>query len=141
MLDHTIYKDKTLKQLKSEYKKWEKEVETIRQKCIDDSESFETFMEKSHEMKEKMFFIDKYIRLKETPTVEFGKEWKCELVELTRFGTWCLQNGVTDTNGKGYYATITSKSDIEIKPTDVEFGIVRNDFTHVMWFDNALSDN
>jgi len=139
MLDHTIYETKSLKQLKSEYKKWEKEVETMRKKCIDESDTFDTFMEKTHDMKEKMFFIDKYIRKKETPTVEFGKEWNGELIELVRFGSWCLQNSVTDTNGKGYYATITSKSDIEIKPTDVEFGIVRNDFTHVLWFGNNNS--
>ena len=90
MLDHTIYETKSLKQLKSEFKKWEKEVETMRKKCIDESDTFDTFMEKTHDMKEKMFFIDKYIRKKETPTVEFGKEWNGELY---RYGSaWIIKD-------------------------------------------------
>ena len=39
MLDHTIYENKTLKQLKSEYKKWQRETETARKKCIDNGDS------------------------------------------------------------------------------------------------------
>ena len=135
MLDHTIYKNKTLKQLKSEYKKWQRETETARKKCIDNGDSFETFMQKTHDMKEKMFFIDKYIRLKETPTVEFGKKWDGILIEIEKFKSWCDENNIKDNTGNGYYATLTSKSNIAALPTDFEFGIYRNDFTHIIWFE------
>ena len=73
--------------------------------------------------------------MKETPTVEFGKKWDGILIEIEKFKSWCDENNIKDNTGNGYYATLTSKSNIAALPTDFEFGIYRNDFTHIIWFE------
>ena len=39
-----------------------------------------------------------------------------------------------DSDGYGYYATESAKSDVHIMPSDVIENIIRDDFSHVIWF-------
>lgn len=40
----------------------------------------------------------------------------------------------SDYDGSGYYATETEVSDVPCVPSEICDGYVRNDFTHVMWY-------
>ena len=46
----------------------------------------------------------------------------------------CKSGGFIDYDGFGVYAIEGQKSDIEIYPSDVQKGNVRDDFTYVVWY-------
>lgn len=97
--------------------------------------SYEEFCNQSRNVKEKLYFIGKYKRLKQDPTVEYGKEWQGETIELENFIKLAKSGSIEDSDGYGYYATETSKSDILIMPSDVKENLIREDFSHVIWFE------
>ena len=53
---------------------------------------------------------------------------------IEEFKKLVMDGALTDTDGSGLYATETSTSDVEIVPSDVEENLIREDFSHVMWF-------
>ena len=129
-----IYNSKTYEELMKEDSKLNDEYENLSDECAKEGLSYKEFSEKAKPIKEKLYFISKYIRLKKAPTVEYGKEWKGDLFSLERFISM-VENGVfIDDDGFGYYATETTKSDIMIFPSDIKENIYRNDFTHIIWF-------
>ena len=47
----------------------------------------------------------------------------------------CVNSGgFIDYDGSGNYATATQMSNITITPSRVKAGMIRKDFTHVVWF-------
>ena len=50
------------------------------------------------------------------------------------FKEMCEAEVLMDSDGFGEYATETSKSDVEILPSDVKENLIRNDFPYVIWF-------
>lgn len=136
MLDYSMYPDKSYSELVSEYNRLEEKYNTIESDCLKDNLSYAEFCNKAHDVKEKMFMVDKFIRLKEDPILTYGKEWSGTLYELNKFKEMCGEEKqlLTDEDGYGYYATETAKSSIMIKPSDVVYDMLRSDFTHVLWF-------
>lgn len=57
-----------------------------------------------------------------------------DLMTIEDFKTYCKSGGFIDYDGSGNYATATQESNISIYPSDIEEGVYRNDFTHVMWY-------
>ena len=115
----------------------EEKYSQIETECLKDNLSYAEFCNKAHDVKEKMFIVDKLIRLKEDPVVTYGKEWSGKLYEIEKFKELCGENEqiLTDEDGIGYYATETSKSNIIVKPSDFAYeNMIRKDFTHVLWF-------
>lgn len=136
MLDYSTYPSKSYSELVSEYNRLEEKYNAIESDCLKDNLSYAEFCNKAHDVKEKMFMVDKFIRLKEDPILTYGKEWSGTLYELNKFKKMCGEEKqlLTDEDGYGYYATETAKSSIMIKPSDVVYDMLRTDFTHVLWF-------
>lgn len=138
MFDYTVYIEKSYNELISERNRLEEKYNTIESDCLKDNLSYAKFCDKAHDVKEKMFMVDKFIRLKEDPILTYGKEWSGTLYELNKFKELCKEENplLTDEDGYGYYATETAKSSIPVKPSDVVYDMLRTDFTHVLWFNS-----
>lgn len=136
MIDYTVYLNKTYSELASERNRLEEKYSEIEDECLKDNLSYAEFCNKAHDVKEKLFAIDKFMRLKENPVLTYGKEWSGKLYEINKFRELCdeAHQVFTDEDGFGYYATETSKSSIIVKPSDFVYDMVRDDFTHVLWF-------
>lgn len=128
------YSKKTYDELVKEESILDDEYEKISDECAKEGLSYKEFSDKVKPVKEKIYFISKYKRLKQTPTIEYGKEWKGDLYTLEKFISMVRNGGFIDDDGWGYYATETTKSDINIYPSDISENIYRTDFTHIIWF-------
>ena len=128
------YSKKTYDELVKEESRLDDEYEKISDECAKEGLSYQEFSIKAKPVKETLYFISKYLRLKKTPSLEYGKEWKGDLYELEKFISMVRNGGFIDDDGWGYYATETTKSDISIYPSDISENIYRTDFTHIIWF-------
>lgn len=128
------YKDMTVEQLDREKERLKNKYNEIEDQCIHDGLSWDEFCKKAKKEKEGLYFIDKYKRLKQDPAVEYGKEWKGDTLTLEEFVRKCKNKEFVDEDGVGYYATESAKSDVKIFPSDVEENLIREDFSHVIWF-------
>lgn len=57
-----------------------------------------------------------------------------DLMTFDEFKECCESGGFIDYDGSGNYATADEESNITINPSDIEEGVYRTDFTHVMWY-------
>jgi hypothetical protein len=57
-----------------------------------------------------------------------------DLMTIEEFKKYCKSGGFIDYDGSGNYATAIQESNISIYPSDIEEGVYRNDFTHVVWY-------
>lgn len=128
------YSKKTYDELVKEESILDDDYEKISDECAKEGLSYKEFSDKVKPVKEKLYFISKYKRLKQTPIIEYGKEWKGELYTLEKFISMVRNGGFIDDDGWGYYATDMTKSDINIYPSDISENIYRTDFTHIIWF-------
>jgi hypothetical protein len=129
------YKDKSYEELVKEENRLRKKYEEIEDDCAKKGLPYEEFCNQSRDVKEKLYYIGKYKRTKQDPVVEYGKEWKGDLMEIEKFIALCKNDSIDDNDGYGFYATETSKSDVIIVPSDVKENIIREDFSHVIWFE------
>lgn len=134
MGDYSKFGSKSYDELIREKERLETEYKDIEEESLKNGLAFQKFCEKSHDVKEKLFFIDKYIRIKQEPVITYGKEWDGILIEIEDFKNKCNSGFYSDEDGVGYYASESSKSDIKIYPSDVIENILRNDFPYVIWF-------
>ena len=128
------YENKAYEELLREEERLKEKYAEISDTCAQEGLSFSEFKEKVKSIKEKLYFIGKYKRLKRTPTIEYGKEWDGDLLTIEEFKNGVEGGFFTDDDGYGYYATETTKSDIYVYPSDFTEGIYRDDFTHIIWF-------
>ena len=126
----------TYKELEFKKEKLIEERTTIMNDCAKDNLSYSEFMEKARKVSEEIYIINKIIRLKQIPTMEYGKTWKGETLTIENFINDCKNGKYTDDDGFGYYATDNAKSDIIVYPSDFEDDYYRKDFTHIIWFNN-----
>lgn len=106
----------------------------IEEECLKEGLSFAEFSERAKKEREALYFIDKYMRLRQDPIVEYGKEWKGDLYTIEEFKNAVRHKLFVDSDGVGYYATETSKSDVEVYPSDFKENLIREDFSHIIWF-------
>jgi len=74
------------------------------------------------------------IRLKET---DYAMKPQDSIGDIFPIASWisnCRSGGFIDYDGFGHYATLTEESSIMVYPSDVKAGKIRNDFTHVIWY-------
>jgi hypothetical protein len=121
--------------LEREEEKLHEKYKAIEEECLKERKSFSEFQKEAHSVAESLYFIGKYKRKLQDPIVEYGKEWKGTLMEMEDFKNLALSDSITDEDGYGFYATISSKSNVVIMPSDVKENILRDDFSHVMWFE------
>ena len=127
------YKEKTYEELVRESDRLEKRYSDIESDCLKDNLTYNEFCAKAHDVKEQLYFIDKYIRLKKEPLLTYGKDWVGDFMTIEDFRSKCATGSFIDEDGYGYYATETAKSDILIYPSDVTENILREDFPYVIW--------
>lgn len=130
------YKDYSYDELIKERNKLEKEYNEIETQSLKDVLTFNEFCEKVRPVKENLFFVYKYLRLKKDPVITYGKDWNGKVYTIEDFKKECGAGFLTDEDGTGFYATESAKSDIDIIPSDVEYNLVREDFPYVIWFNN-----
>lgn len=106
----------------------------IEEECLKEGLSFSEFTKRAQKEREGLYLIDKHKRLRQDPIVEYGKEWKGDTYTLDEFKKMAKSKLLTDYDGFGYYATESAKSDVEIYPSDVLENLIREDFSHVIWF-------
>ena len=59
MLDYTMYPNKSYSELETEYDRLEEKYDEIEKECLKDNLSYDAFCKKAHDVKEKMFMVDK----------------------------------------------------------------------------------
>lgn len=128
------YKKYTYEELKNEHSSLFKTKNEIMDKCAKEGASFDDYATEVKEIAEKMYFISREMRLKESPIMEYGKTWKGEFFTIEEFLKHCKDKLFTNEDGVGYYATENAKSNIMACPSDFKDDVYRTDFTHVIWF-------
>ena len=129
-----VVPEKTYAQWKQEYNALEIENAEQEDKCAKDGDSWQEMLLKTKPVKEKMAYADKMMRKIQEPSLTFNKKWKGKRFELSDFVSAAAAQEVVDTDGEGYYATETAKTDILIRPSDIRENIYRTDFPYVLWF-------
>lgn len=128
------YSNKTYKELVKEEDELAEEFDLMLDNCAKEGLSYFEFCRRAKDVKEKLYFISKYRRLKQNPTIEYGKEWLGDTFTLENFIELVNDGLFIDSDGYGYYATEDAKSDVYIYPSDIKEGLYRSDFTHIIWF-------
>lgn len=59
-----------------------------------------------------------------------------DLMTLQKFVDSCKGGGFCNSDGFGNYATKDKISNIEVYPSDIIAGVYRDDFTHIVWYNN-----
>lgn len=132
-MEQNNYKDpynltsEQVEELEEKVKYWEDEVD----KAFDESRSFEEYLScdclKHYRYFKRIHTLYCSYELDELP--DYGDHMTIE-----EFKECCDCGGFTDYDGFGVYATETQESSICILPSDIESGLYRKDFTHVIWF-------
>ena len=131
---YSEFKDKSNAELERLAKRYENERDRIMDDCLSKHLPFDEYEKVAKDILEKLYFIDKYMKLRSNPVVEYGKTWKGETMTIEEFKERCRSGYFIDDDGHGYYATAEGKSNIQISPSDVMEDLCRDDFTHVIWF-------
>ena len=90
-------------------------------------------LSKTSEIKKKMAVADKMMRKLREPSLTYNKKWKGKKMELEDFVAASLSKEIIDSDGEGYYATETAKTDVLVRPSDITENIYRTDFPYVLW--------
>ena len=101
----------------------------------DDGNSWEMYKEKCQPYWDDNEILYTAKSMKETPEMRPFNELdrKC-LMTINEFKSNCRYGAFMDTDGSGYYATDKEVSNIEASPNAFRYGIIREDFTHVCWY-------
>ena len=89
----------TYKELEFKKEKLIEERSSIMNDCARDNLSYSEFMEKARKVSEEIYFINKIIRLKQIPTMEYGKTWKGDTITIENFINDCKNGKYTDDDG------------------------------------------
>lgn len=125
--------EKTYAQWKQEYGRLEIENTEKEDQCAKDGDSWQEMLVKTREIKEKMAYADKMMRKLQEPSLTYNKKWKGKKMELEDFIAASVSKEIVDTDGEGYYATETAKTDVIVRPSDILENIYRVDFPYVLW--------
>lgn len=128
------YKNMNIDALKREEEKLRTRYKAIEDECLKKGLSFNEFQDMAHAEAEGLYLISKHKRLLQDPIIEYGKELNGDLYTIEEFKKMVEAGILTDYDGSGLYATETSTSDVEVIPSDVTEGLIREDFSHIMWF-------
>ena len=118
----------------------EKEIESLQQiitdkedECAKNGMTFDEMIEKTKELRKKMFFLSKEKRLLQEPEIKTGRKWKGKFLTIEAFIEMSRNGELTDDDGNGYYATNGGVSDVMILPSDIIVDKYRKDFNMVLW--------
>ena len=126
--------EKTYAQWKQEYNTLEIQNTEMEDECAKEGLDWMVMLTKTKEIKEKMARADKMMRKLQEPSFTYNKKWKGKKLELEDFIAASVSKEIVDTDGKGYYATETAKTDVLVRPSDIIENIYRTEFPYVIWF-------
>ena len=127
------YNNLTLEEIESKIEENDKKLKEIWD--TDNSNSWEMYREKCQPYWDdnEILYIAK--SMKETPKMRPFNELDREcLMAINEFKSNCRCGVFMDSDGVGYYATDKEVSNIEASPSAFVKGIIREDFTHVCWY-------
>ena len=125
--------EKTYAQWKQEYNALEIENAEAEDLCAKEGDDWLVMLSKTSEIKKKMAVADKMMRKLQEPSLTYNKKWKGKKMELEDFIVASVSKEITDTDGEGYYASETAKTDVIVRPSDILENIYRTDFPYVLW--------
>lgn len=125
--------EKTYAQWKQEYNALEIENAEAEDLCAKEGYDWLVMLNKTSEIKKKMAVADKMMRKLQEPSLTYNKKWKGKKMELEDFIAASVSKEIVDTDGEGYYATETAKTDVIVRPSDILENIYRVDFPYVLW--------
>lgn len=100
-------------------------------KAFDESQTVEEYLScachEHYRYFKRVYKLYEEYELREIP--DYGDHMTIEY-----FKECCDCGGFIDSDGFGVYATETQVSSIDVNPSDIETGLYRKDFTHVVWF-------
>lgn len=99
----------------------------------DYSRGFDEYQEAFRDIDHASSIISCEQRHRQKPTMEPHSDYG-DLMTIKEFIGACKAGGFIDSDGFGNYATKDEESDISIYPSDVMKGKIREDFTHVHWY-------
>ncbi len=126
--------EKTYAQWKQEYNTLEIQNAEAEDLCAKEGDDWLIMLQKTSEIKQKMAHADKMMRKLQEPSLTYNKKWKGRKMELEDFVAASVAKEVVDSDGEGYYATETAKTDVLVRPSDITENIYRTDFPYVLWF-------
>lgn len=125
--------EKTYAQWKQEYNTLEIQNAEAEDLCAKEGDDWLIMLQKTSEIKQKMAHADKMMRKLQEPSLTYNKKWKGRKMELEDFVAASVAKEVVDSDGEGYYATETAKTDVLVRPSDIVENIYRTDFPYVLW--------
>ena len=125
------YNNLTLEEIESKIEENDKKLKEI----WDDDNSWEMYRKKCQPYWDDNEILYMAKSMKETPKVRPFNELDREcLMTINEFKSNCRYGAFMDTDGVGYYATDKEVSNIEASPSAFVKGIIREDFTHICWY-------
>ena len=125
--------EKTYAQWKQVYNTLEIENSEAEDLCAKEGDDWLVMLSKTSEIKKKMAVADKMMRKLQEPSLTYNKKWKGKKMELEDFIAASVAKEIVDSDGEGYYATETAKTDIIVRPSDITENIYRTEFPYVLW--------
>ena len=125
--------EKTYTQWRQEYNTLEIQNSEAEDLCAKEGDDWFVMLHKTAEIKHKMAHADKMMRKLQEPSLTYNKKWKGKKMELEDFIAASVSKEIVDTDGEGYYATETAKTDVIVRPSDILENIYRVDFPYVLW--------
>ena len=127
------YYNLTIEEIESIIEENDKKLKEISD--ADDGNSWEMYKEKCQPYWDDNEILYTAKSMKETPEMRPFNELdrKC-LMTINEFKSNCRYGAFMDTDGVGYYATDKEVSNIEASPNVFRYGVIREDFTHVCWY-------
>ena len=127
------YNNLTLEEIESKIEENDKKLKEIWD--TDNSNSWEMYRKKCQPYWDDNEILYMAKSMKETPKVRPFNELDREcLMTINEFKSNCRYGAFMDTDGSGYYATDKEVSNIEASPSAFVKGIIREDFTHICWY-------
>lgn len=91
------------------------------------------FINRTKELRSEIKEIKSRMQLIKVPKLSPIRSYGDKMT-IRKFVECCKAGRFIDYDGIGYYATDDQESDVFILPSHVAMGLVRTDFTHVIWF-------
>ena len=127
------YNNLTLEEIESKIEENDKKLKEIWD--TDNSNSWEMYRVKCQPYWDDNEILYMAKPMKETPKMRPFNELDREcLMTINEFKSNCRYGIFMDSDGVGYYATDKEVSNIEASPSAFVKGIIREDFTHICWY-------
>lgn len=98
-----------------------------------EADSYDEYCNILHPFYDRLAYYEKKIKairpVELKPLSEYG-----HLMTLEEFVECVSDGGFIDYDGFGHYVIDNQETNVEVHPSEIAEGNIRNEFTHVMWF-------